>query len=74
MSTKSSTLSAKEVAAMCDMTPKNFRKHLRSLDIAQERKEKRYAFTSKQADKIVAQLTEETDERETSAKHSSAVA
>lgn len=68
----STTLSAKEVAAMCDMTPKNFRKHLRSLDIAQERKEKRYAFTSKQADKIVAQLTEETvteetDDRETSA-------
>ena len=61
---KSATLSAKEVAAMCDMTPKNFRKHLRSLNISQERKEKRYAFTSKQADKIVAQLTAE-DESET---------
>ena len=67
MSTKTSTLSAKDVAAMCDMTAKNFRKHLRSLDIAQERKEKRYSFTAKQADKIVAQLTAEDsdDERET---------
>jgi hypothetical protein len=65
MSTKSKTLSAKEVAAMCDMTPKNFRKHLRSLSIAADRKEKRYSFTSKQADKIVAQLTAEETEQET---------
>lgn len=67
MSTKTSTLSAKDVAAMCDMTAKNFRKHLRSLDIAQERKEKRYAFTAKQADKIVAQLTAEDSDDEHSA-------
>ena len=66
MSTKSNTLSAKEVAAMCDMTPKNFRKHLRSLSIAADRKEKRYSFTSKQANKIVAQLTAEQEtEQET---------
>lgn len=56
---KTQTLSAKEVAAMCDMTAKNFRKHLRSLSIAQERKEKRYSFTAKQAEKIVAQLCAE---------------
>lgn len=68
MSTKSSTLSAKEVAAMCDMTPKNFRKHLRDNDISRDRKEKRYAFTSKQADKIVALFTaDETDETSASA-------
>ena len=54
---KNEKLSAKEVAAMCDMTPKNFRKHLRSLSIAQDRKEKRYSFTTKQAEKIVAQLS-----------------
>lgn len=58
---KSATLSAKEVAAMCDMTAKNFRKHLRELSIQAERKEKRYSFTSKQADKIVAQLTADDD-------------
>ena len=61
MSKKTSTLSAKEVAAMCDMTPKNFRKHLRTLGTFADRKEKRYAFTSKQADKIVAALTVEDD-------------
>lgn len=61
MSKKTSTLSAKEVAAMCDMTPKNFRKHLRELSIQSERKQKQYQFTSKQADKIVAQLTADED-------------
>ena len=61
MSKKTSTLSAKEVAAMCDMTPKNFRKHLRTLGTFTDRKEKRYSFTSKQADKIVSQLTADDD-------------
>ena len=61
---KSSTLSAKEVAAMCNMTPKNFRKHLREASIQAERKQKQYQFTSKQADKIIAQFTAE-DESET---------
>ena len=58
---KSKTLSAKEVAAMCDMTPKNFRKHLRNLQTFADRKEKRYAFTAKQAEKIVAQLVSEDE-------------
>jgi phage antirepressor YoqD-like protein len=64
MSKKTSTLSAKEVAAMCDMTPKNFRKHLRNLGTFTDRKEKRYAFTSKQAEKIQATLAaaEETED------------
>jgi phage antirepressor YoqD-like protein len=56
---KSDTLSAKEVAAMCNMTAKNFRKHLRENSIQSERKQKQYQFTSKQADKIVAQFTAE---------------
>jgi phage antirepressor YoqD-like protein len=54
---KNDSLSAKEVAAMCNMHPKNFRKHLRENDIKQDRKETRYAFTSKQAEKIVAEFT-----------------
>jgi phage antirepressor YoqD-like protein len=53
---KNEKLSAKEVAAMCDMTAKNFRKHLRQLNTFADRKEKRYSFTSKQAEKIVATL------------------
>jgi phage antirepressor YoqD-like protein len=53
---KSDKLSAKEVAAMCNMTAKNFRKHLRENSIQAERKQKQYEFTSKQADKIVAQF------------------
>lgn len=62
---KSNTLSAKEVAAMCEMTPKNFRKHLRNLEIA--KKDKRYSFTSKQAEKIVATLAAETEDELTDA-------
>jgi phage antirepressor YoqD-like protein len=58
---KTDRLSAKEVAAMCDMTAKNFRKHIREMQTFADRKEKRYAFTSKQADKIVAQLTAEDE-------------
>ena len=63
----SNTLSAKEVAAMCDMTAKNFRKHLRESDISQDRKQKQYSFTQKQAEKIVALFTDDSDDERESA-------
>lgn len=60
---KTEKLSAKEVAAMCDMTPKNFRKHLREKQlVANHERTARYAFTSKQAEKIVASLAANSDE------------
>ena len=58
---KANYLAAKDVAQRLNMTPKNFRKHLRTLEVQAERKQKQYRFTEKQADAIVAKLSHEDE-------------
>jgi hypothetical protein len=54
---KTEKFSAKQVAAMCDMTAKNFRATLRKHAlVANHKRAERYAFTKSQANKLVAKL------------------
>jgi phage antirepressor YoqD-like protein len=62
MSKTAKKFAAKEVAAMCDMTAKNFRKHLRDAQlVANHERAARYVFTQKQADRLVKIFTAETE-------------